>query len=145
MPYVYSGVLRLVGYSEPARFLEQQLSFRVGDLTAQSGFASHVPSVLFCFESNAPTGVRTLMQERGGDVPFIAHVVSHGWFHDPTVLWQQLEVMLRIQAIWNDVYIVSAGNHVAGYVVTNNGVVVQPTVIASGTNWNVTLSAVPIR
>lgn len=145
LPYLYGSILKIAGLGQAVDFLNSHLSYQVGDDTDQSDFASNVPGILFCFENNSPTAVRTIMQERGGDVPFVAHVVSHAWFNEPTVLWQQIETMLRVQAIWNDIAIVSAGNHVQGYQVDKHGNVSYPEIIAQGKSWQVGLTPVEIR
>ena len=139
MPTVYGAVLRLVGLGETVDQLEQRLSYTVDADLSQTPPAAGIPSVLFCFEGVAPDGVRAILQERTTDAPFVAHVVSHGWFHQPHILWSQLESMLRIQAIWNDTYIVSAGNHVLGYVVSPSGEITYPTPSTSGDVWQVGL------
>lgn len=143
LPYLYEGILRLVGYTDVLDFLAEQLSYRVGDNTSQADFAANIPGVLFCFESNNPSGVRTIMKERNGEMPFVAHVISHAWFNDPYILWQQTEAMLRIQAIWNNTYIVSAGNHAPGYMIDPRGQITQPQVLLSDQYWELGLVMVP--
>jgi len=69
--------------------------------------------------------------------PFVAHIVSHGWFKEPKTLWPQLQAMLQVQAIWNDTYIVSAGNHTVGYTVSPTGTILYPEVTAQGEWWQV--------
>jgi len=145
LPYFYKSILQFVGYQSAVDFLESKLSYRIGKDTSQSDFADHIPGILFCFESTDPLGVRTIMKERNGEVPFIAHVISHAWFNNPRALWQQTEAMLRIQAIWNDTYIVSAGNHASGYTVTPLGAIVYPTVLDEGEYWKLHVTKVPIR
>lgn len=145
MPSLYYGSLHLFGFSEVASFLDNSFTYVVGEQVTQSHFSSSMPGVLFCFESVDPRGVRKLQQERNHGLPFVAHVVSHGWFTDPHTLLPQLEAMLRVQAIWNDTYIVSAGNHVRGYTVTPEGDVVLPEVLASGEQWQVGIIELPKR
>jgi len=145
LPYFSKSVLQLAGYQSAIDLLEEKLAYRVGKDTSQSDFVSNVPGILFCFESNDPLGVRTIMRERGGDVPFIAHVISHAWFNNPRVLWQQTEAMLRIQAIWNNVHIVSVGNHASGYTVSPAGVITYPTTIDTGEYWQLRVTEVPVR
>jgi apolipoprotein N-acyltransferase len=145
LPYFYQGVLQLVGYDAAIDFLQESLSYQVGDDTSQADFSERIPGILFCFESIDPLGVRTIMKERNGNVPFVAHVVSHAWFHTPDGLWQQAESMLRIQAIWNDIHIVSAGNHMPGYTVSPAGEVLHPTVVDQGEYWKLNVIEIPVR
>jgi apolipoprotein N-acyltransferase len=142
MPSLYEAGLKLFGHSEVIDAIADTLDYTVGTDTSQADFASSSPGVLFCFESVSPWGVRAIMQERG-NVPFIAHPISHAWFNEPHILWQQLDSMLRVQAIWNQQYIVSAGNHVRGYAVTPAGTIVYPQSVASGDNWHVGVLTVP--
>jgi len=142
MPALYAGALRLAGQGAVVEQVTQSLAYEVGSDLNQADYATGSPGVLFCFESVKPWGVRQIMQERG-DVPFVAHPVSHAWFHQPQTLWHQLDSMLRVQAIWNQQYIVSAGNHVRGYAVTPAGTIVYPQSVASGDNWHVGVLTVP--
>jgi apolipoprotein N-acyltransferase len=72
-------------------------------------------------------------------VPFIAHPTSHAWFHESKILWQQQDVMLKVQALWNDVAIVSAGNMAYGALYTKAGKKIQPTPVKTGESWQVSL------
>jgi hypothetical protein len=116
----------------------------VGSLTSQTEAASSTPGILYCFESVSPWGVKKIIQERG-EVPFIAHPISHAWFNEPKILWKNLDSMLRVQAIWNQQYIVSAGGHVSGQVYTPQGKIRSPENIASGDNWTLRQSFIPVR
>jgi len=116
-------------------FLEEKLEFRVTDDVSQADYSDRAPGVLFCFESNYPLAVHTLLRERPDGFPFVAHVVSHAWFNDSPVLRHQLEAMLQAQAVWNDVYIVVAANHAPGYTITPRGTILIPDPIASGPHW----------
>jgi hypothetical protein len=51
--------------------------------------------------------------------------------------------MVRIQAIWNQEYIVSAGNRVRGYAITQNGNIIRPKEVVEGTDWSVSVVFVP--
>jgi apolipoprotein N-acyltransferase len=142
MPTLYTLGLRLFGQGELVDRVSQELAYDVGPDISQADHAPSSPGILFCFESVSPWGVRTIIHERGS-VPFVAHPVSHAWFNEPQVLWNQLERMLRVQAIWNQQYIVSAGNHVAGYLVTPTGAIVYPEPVAQGEYWQVGVVTVP--
>lgn len=135
-------VLTLVGFGDTVEQVSQAISFQVGPYTDQSVLDADTPGVLFCFESVDPLGVRKVLAEHG-EAPFIAHPISHAWFHEPVVLWRQLDTMLRVQSLWNQVYIVSAGGHVAGKVYAPNGSIYEPSVVASGEYWSVKVAEIP--
>lgn len=142
MPSLYSGFLGLLGYGKTADYLSSVISYEVGSKTSQANVASNIPGVLFCFESVSPYGVRTLVKERP-TMPFVAHQISHAWFHDSNILWHQLDSMLKVQAVWNHQYIVSAGNHVSGQVITPGGNMVPLQVVASDELWTVKTTKIP--
>ena len=135
MPSLYKAGLKLFGNDEIIDQVSKNLTFEVGSKTSQHDHVASSPGVLFCFESVSPWGVRAVLQERGS-VPFIAHPVSHAWFNEPQSLWGQLDSMLRVQAIWNQQYIVSAGNFFHGYVVTPVGAIVYPETVETGEDWS---------
>lgn len=137
MPTLYSTVLATVGAKRAAEAIEQKLQYRPGPLSVQQKLPSHLPGVLFCFASADPLSVRKLVSERS--LPFVAHPISHAWFHESTSLWQQFDVMLKVHAIWNNVPIVSAGNMVSGALYTEGGVKVTGTIYTEGESWKVTL------
>jgi len=142
MPSLYESGLRLFGREEVIDQVVKNIAFEVGSKTSQSDFAVSSPGVLFCFESVSPWGVKQIIDERG-TVPFIAHPVSHAWFNQPQLLWQQLDSMLRVQAIWNEQYIVSAGNAVSSQVISPVGIITQPDTVVSGEGWILKTTIIP--
>ena len=137
LPYYTTLSLRLLGMNEVAGKLFERFSYRPGPYKSQALFPSDIPGVLFCFESVDPRGVRRLLNDRA--VPFIAHPVSHAWFHESKMLWDQLDVMLKIQAVWNGVPIVSAGNMVTGALYTSDGQKVQPEKVVEGESYTISI------
>jgi apolipoprotein N-acyltransferase len=144
VPYFYDWAFRLFGLGTVMDGLRQVWSYQVGDKTSQVDFAPHIPGILFCFESSSALGVRDLVRERP-QLPFIAHPVSHVWFNDSSVLRQQIESSLRIQASWNNVAIVSAGRYAPSQLFLPSGRVQTPTIIAAGEFWTVATLSVPLR
>tara|TARA_B100000508_G_scaffold78473_1_gene61006 strand:- start:1578 stop:3068 length:1491 start_codon:yes stop_codon:yes gene_type:complete len=136
MPTLYANTLTLLGYGNIIERMKMSIDFRVGKETNQSVLSEVTPGILFCFESVNPLGVRQIMRERT-DVPFIAHPISHAWFHEPYQLWQQLDVMLKIQSVWNQQYIISAGGNVSGSLYTPSGSIIKPRTISSGEEWSI--------
>ena len=145
LPYVYAWMFTLVGQAESAVVLNERLSYNVGEQTSQSHYGTRIPAVLFCFEVFDPSGVRTAVAERSTTVPFVAHVLSHAWINNSQIFEQQLQTMLQVQAIWNDVYIVSAANHAVGYTVTPTGGIWYPETKATGEYWSLGTIAIPVR
>lgn len=142
MPYLYTQSLKLAGFNDVVELVARDLAYQVGADTDQSDHADSTPGILFCFESVSPFGVRTLVEERP-ELPFVAHPVSHSWFHEPDVLWYNLDRMLRVQAIWNQTYIVSAGSQVSGAVYTPLGGVEWLEEVAAGEQWTVSQTVIP--
>lgn len=132
-PYLYASIMRLVGYGAAVESIDRDSSYRPGPLVSAGDTPAHLPGILFCFESVRPDGIQALSQVR--PAPFIAHPISHGWFHSPQILWSQLEVMLLVQARWSGVPIVSAGNMVAGKIYLPNGQVGSGETIEHGEYW----------
>ncbi len=130
MPYFYLTLLHLLGLGEAADAIAAKLIYRPGPYVSQANFPKHIPGILFCFEEAHPLAVRRLVNER--QLPFIANPVSHAWFNNPQSLWVQRDAMLKIQAVWNQVPIVTAGNMVTGAVYTPQGEKIIPEVVATG-------------
>lgn len=133
VPLAYGFVLKLLGYGSMVDAVARDSSYRPGPLNQTVELPDSIPGVLFCFESVNPNGVSRLAQTRS--LPFIAHPISHGWFHTPTILWQQLTVMLQVQARYSGVPIVSAGNMVAGKLYLPSGEIQTGTVVAEGERY----------
>lgn len=142
LSYIYAYVLTAIGYSGSVGYIGETMSYRVGPWISQSKAGVNVPGILFCFESFAPQGVRALQKERS-NMPFVAHIASHSWFHEPYTLWSQMESMLQVQSVWSQHHIVSAGNMMSGKVYTPSGEVRDMAVVASGERWEVKQVSIP--
>jgi apolipoprotein N-acyltransferase len=137
LPYFYSGTLKVIGMKEAEKTISERLPFRPGPMSSQEIFEAHIPAILFCFEGANPLSVRRFVGER--EVPFVAHLVSHSWFHESKILSQQLDNMLKIQAVWNQVPLVSAGNMSRGALYTTKGNKIQKTPVYTGESWEVSV------
>lgn len=142
VPYLYANAFKLLGFGEAVQTIEKDISYKLATSSSQVSLDNQIPGILFCFESVSPTAVKRLTKERPA-MPFIAHPVSHAWFHEPDNLWHQLDTMLRVQAIWSKVYIVSASSHAESKVYTPTGGVLVPDVVAEGQYWKVRLTRMP--
>ena len=132
--YTFTGIAKVLGLSEDIKRLDDQMSYRIGPKVNQSGLSPNVPGVLFCLESVSPLGVYNLLKDRP-DVPFIAHPISHSWFNDPQTLWHQQNRMLKVQALWNRAYVVTAANQATSEVYTPNGKSYVGDIFSSGDGW----------
>jgi apolipoprotein N-acyltransferase len=119
VPWLYRVGLRAVGYGATVDSLLEYMNYVVGTTSVVVSAPTEIPSVLFCFESVSPYQALRLAAARPHS--YIVHPVSHGWFHMPTVLWQQLDMMLRIEAVGAGVPIISAGNLAEGKVYLPDG------------------------
>lgn len=137
IPYLYHVLFRLLGYRDTIDSIARDSSYRPGTLLQTTSLPDYLPGVLFCFESVSPSGVTSLAQTR--PLPFVAHPISHSWFHFPRVLWQQQDVMLQIQARYSGVPIVSAANMATGKLYLPNGKIESGTVIHEGDRYRLRL------
>lgn len=100
-------------------------------------YPAYLPPVLFCFSGSDPLAVKRLVANRV--IPFIAHPMSHAHFGETPYLVRQLDQMLRVQALWNSVPIISAGNLVRSTLYTASGRVIISPVVAAGDRWQLRL------
>ncbi len=133
MPYLYQVLFTMLGFKSEIAVIGQDSAYRPGPLVQTASLPAYIPGVLFCFESISPTGVPKLEQSR--TLPFVAHPISHAWFHNPVILWSQLDVMLQLQARYSGVPIVSAGNMAVGKLYLPNGVIETGKVIGEGDRY----------
>ncbi len=122
MPYLHGWLLEKV-MSRDLLERAQGQRFVPGVFSDYDMVSNEVPPVLFCFESVSPTGVKNLLSQQPASV--VLHQVSHGWFNHPTILWFNLERMLKVQAVWNQVTIIEAANMKTGKTYLPNGVVLE--------------------
>lgn len=141
-PTLYRLGLELVGQKSTVAYIESSRGYQLGDAQSQRSLPAQAPAVLFCFESVDPLAVQTVLDEHQS-APFVAHVISHSWFHTPEQLWRQLDQMLRVQALWSGTYIVSAGNQVTGALYTPTGAVVRQSPVAEGDEWRIRAVRIP--
>jgi apolipoprotein N-acyltransferase len=130
VPYIYAVALRLFGYGAAVEAVAVDSSYRPGPLVQTAVLPEYIPGVLFCFESVNPQGVMVIRNNR--PLQFVAHPISHGWFHTPTIFWRQLDVMLQVQARYSGVPIVSAGNMVSGKLYLPSGEMKTGAVVETG-------------
>lgn len=131
-PYLTAVLVRATGNGKVLDH-PSLTNYRTGDLVTPKRYDG--PLVLFCFESIKPTAVRELMQTHEVKPAFVAHPISHAWFHWSFLHTHQFDTMLRIQAVWNGTTIISAGNYAGGKTYLPNGVVGTNVELARGEGW----------
>ncbi len=120
IPVLPGLLMQRVGLGYQLQTLKSYYGYHPGITRAQANVPKFIPPVLFCYESIVPYMVHALM--RTSDTTYVAHVVSHAWFSDQYgFLKNQLYQMLRVQALWNNVYIYQAANEAPAAVFTPNG------------------------
>lgn len=137
LPNLYGGALHLFGLENELKKLNENLSYVPGPLSNQTDFPSYLPRILFCFEALDPSGVRKILN--GVEAPFIAHPISHAWFHNSKLLEEHLDRMLKTQAVWNNIDIVISANMAESFLYTKNGQKVTPETISVGDRWKLKL------
>jgi apolipoprotein N-acyltransferase len=141
MPYSTSYLFSLFGFKEDVNLQALDSAYRPGPKLQVGTIPNNIPAVLFCSEAVNPFGVANIIRNR--PVPFVASPVSHAWFHNSTILSAQVDTMLRIQAVMNSVFIVSAGNMEESKVYTPTGIIKFGDLKASGEYWSVTMVSLP--
>lgn len=127
LPYLYTTVFQWLGFGDKIAEIEADLSYSPGPHREQRNLDQSIPRILFCFESVNPRGVRQIIDPKTSPRPLVVHPLSHAWFNEPTILHHQLDTMLRVQARWNNVFIVSAGNKAPSKLYAPDGSVVSST------------------
>lgn len=144
IPSLYEFILQKLNFSSLVDDLTSLVSYRIGPLTNQGSLLAKYPGILFCFEGISPVGVRQIMNEREY-TPFIAHPISHSWFHEPKEVWHQLDASLKVQAVWNQVTIVSPANNATSKVYFSDGSIKTLESDYSGRYWEVSVLDIPIK
>ncbi len=126
VPFVYQLVITLLPLKSETKAAIGGTSYRSGIKSKNVEVPTGTPAVLFCFESVTPWGAHEALRNRA-DVPFIAHVVSHGWFQTtPVQLWHQLDLMLTVQAVSSGLPIVQSSNAAPAKVYYPDGTIFYP-------------------
>ncbi|MCB9810718.1 MAG: hypothetical protein H6779_02720 [Candidatus Nomurabacteria bacterium] len=136
LPYLYTGFLRLFGQTDVLARIDKRSYFKPGPQASQVDFSADIPGILFCYGVVDPVRVRQAVQGRE-NVPFVAHPFSHAWFHDSKILRSEIDNMLKIQAVWSRVSIISAGNMGEGALYTAGGKKVIPEIIKEDKDWQI--------
>lgn len=129
--YLFEKILKWTGNSESLKFISRNQNYVVGPLSFDS-VPPTLPTTLFCYESASGVGVKKLSGYGGG---VVLHPISHGRFHSPRSMWYQLDTMLRVQAIWNGVAIISAGNMSTSLIYLPSGKIIGGNALMAKDRW----------
>ncbi len=137
LSFFHKKILSLFLPREKVNDIDDSLYYHMGLSRDTTSVPKDFPSVLFCFESIVPFGVKAAIEVRKPS--FVAHPVSHAWFKDPDTLWYQFDAMLKVQAMWGRVPVVSASNMAESKVYLPSGTIHYGEEIASGELWKLKL------
>lgn len=98
----------MFGGEEVTSHLKKERNYVPGPYKGFSHLPETIPALLFCYESVLPDAAFLIARET--DAPVILHPISHSWFKNPWLMWRQLDLMLKTQAVWSGKPIISAGN-----------------------------------
>jgi len=138
VPLYFGALFSLLVDKDTVSNLSTVFDYVPGPYNNQTVIPDNLPRILFCHSSADPVGVRRILAD-GAEVPFIAHPISHSWFGGSQILKHQQTAMLRIQALWNNVTIVSAGNMTKGELYDKDGKVRKPAEVGRGERWTVSI------
>ncbi len=124
-PHHMHFLFRVAGLTM-AEALDRRTVYEQGD-GEPVAVAADWPQILFCSENISP--FVAFNRTRTVDTPFIAHMVSHGWFRNPDTLWNQLDMMMVTNARFSRTPIVQAGNSTPLRAFDAEGRLLRPTII----------------
>ena len=134
-PYLYTSLISQFMSKDTLMKIKKQFSYRPGPLVSQAKLPANIPAILFCFESVSPVGVKKITKDR--EVPFVVHPLSHSWFNEAVIFWHQLDNMLKVQAVWNQVDIVSIANKSQSKIYRKSGHIKIPETVKTGEEWKI--------
>ena len=135
IPYLFKQLLPLFVSPEIWKEAQNTLAYTKGSAGTIKNTSSRVPAILFCSESVSPFGVRNALNNHSAE--WIAHPISHAWYTKPTILWYQLDNMLRVQASWNKVPIVSANNMSESKLYLPSGEIKTGKTLVENSQWSI--------
>lgn len=137
VPYIVSWPLVAFGRLAVLESMSKRFNYVPGPQREYEHFRSTAPGMIFCFEIADPLSGRVV--QNAHPTNFLVHAASHSWFSNPESLWRQIETMLFMQAIWNKVPIVMAGNVIEGGVYLPQQEKGSGTLLEKSSNWTATI------
>jgi len=132
--YPFNFLLKILGQDEIIAISNQNQNYVPGPVSDYQNFPVEFPPLIFCFESSSILGVQRAVNQQNS--PLVLHPISHSWFNRPSILEYQLGAMLKIQAVWSDVTIVTASNMTNGQLYLPSGEVDKGRVLTEGEYWS---------
>jgi len=133
--YLYSWIIKMIVPDEVYQNLQRDVNYRPGPKDKLEDLPKNIPALMFCFDNSSVFGAYNIKTFK--DNPIILHSVSHSWFHQPVIYWDQLKGMLRTQSIWNQTIIVKAGNMSPSRTYLPNGQIIEGELKAKTRYWSI--------
>jgi len=108
VPYFYKGLFTLFGAGDFFESRTSSVTYRPAAMFGAAGLPIAIPGVMFCSENLPPFSIFAMKQKR--ELPFVVHPVSDSWFNSPYVLWNENRQMVALQALFNGLPVLQAGN-----------------------------------
>lgn len=131
--YPFHFLLKLFGQNEVIARTDRNQNYIPGPIADYQDFPSNIPPMIFCFESSSVFGIERIKDRQS--IPLILHPISHSWFNDPYILEYQLEAMLKVQAVWNKVMVITAGNMTESMIYYPDGRMEEGSEIQATPGW----------
>lgn len=131
--YPFFSLAKIFGQNELLNKATRSQNYIPGPLSDYIGWPKDIPPIIFCFESSSAVSV--LQQINKKESGLVLHPISHSWFNTPKAFWYQLDMMLRTQAVWNGVNVVTAGDMVESRVYRPDGSIEKGEIIGGGDKW----------
>ena len=133
IPHLVKALLNRFYNQDIVATIERRLAYRPGAGDLSPSVSETVPQILFCSELVSP--LLTTQRQSNRSALFIAHLVSHRWFHNPIILTNQTTAMLRVQAVWSGTPIVIAGNQTDSFLINASGQILTGQIVESRSSW----------
>ena len=128
-----SKILNFGGYDDS--FLNKK-NMIARSYLSQKDLTDDLPAVIFCFDGVKPKAVKNVLPSYT-KVPFVAYPISHAWFENSKILENQIDMMMKVHAVYNQTDIVSAGNMAEGALYTKFGKKIKPEVLVETKWWQI--------
>ncbi len=115
VPYVASFIIDFIYPSNNTQNIIEGMILKPGINQKTVDLPDNIPNVLFCYESSAPWKVKSIVDRRNVNnrPSYVAYTVSNSWANEgimKTIFWNQMDSMLKIQALWSGVSILESAN-----------------------------------
>lgn len=136
IPYLFSIVVRAIGYGDELTTLAKHRLFLPGEPSKPVTVAGAPIATLFCNEAMSPFLYRTQVR-RGASV--LVNIASQSWFHSSRAVAQQMETITRVRAVESRRWYVQSNNLAPALVINPYG---TPVARTTGTREEIIISDV---